>query len=269
MGTTYYTLAVFDKPRKEVLENLSREFRYTRELAYQREEREEHLKFIFDMRGFRLVAVGELHYELKTTEGDSFDWLEVETYSKDDMTLLQIGVSTGRWMFVLSSELMKFLGKLMRAGAVLICGYTDDHDLRDAGFGEDNQFLLYEWLVKTVKLEKLEVLPSGLTVVKKELLDLEDGLYELLERPGREEREYVLVKSLDSYKLLVSIRESDLTDEECYRDLLEDKAWFSLKLVGLPFKRIGRRIEDKFLLKQVESILKAQTGASSDCYGGL
>ncbi|ACS33186.1 Conserved hypothetical protein [Thermococcus gammatolerans EJ3] len=244
----------------DMLENLSREFRYTRELAYQRKEREEHLKFIFDMRGFRLVAVGELHYELKTTEGDSFDWLEVETYSKDDMTLLQIGAYTGRWMFVLSSEVMRFLRKLMKAGAVLICGYTDDHDLRKVGFEEDNQFLLYEWLVKTVKLGKLEVLPSGLTVVKKELLDIEDGLYELLERPGREEREYVLVKSLDSYKLLVSIRESDLTDEECSRDLLEDKAWFSLKLVGLPFKLIGRKVENEPLLKRAEEFFQAQVG---------
>ncbi|AIU70341.1 hypothetical protein TEU_08360 [Thermococcus eurythermalis] len=261
MGTTYYTVAVFDKSWKEVLDKLSREFKYTRELAYQRERREEHLKFIFDMRGFRLVAVGELHYELKTTEGDSFDWLEVETYSKENMTLLQIGVSTGRWLFVLSPELMKFLGKLMRVGAVLICGYTDDHDLRDAGFEENNQFLFYEWLVETVKRKKLEIVPSDVTIVKKELLDLEDGLYELIERPGREEEEYVLIKRLDSYKILVSVRESDLTDEESYRELIEDKAWFGGDITTLIFKRIGKKIKNEFLIKRAEEYFKAQTGA--------
>ncbi|MCA6213822.1 MULTISPECIES: hypothetical protein [Thermococcus] len=261
MGNTYYVVAVFDKPWGEVLEKLSREFKYTRELAYQRERREEHLKFIFDMRGFRLVAVGELHYELKTTEEDSFDWLEVETYSKENMTLLQIGVSTGRWLFVLSPELMKFLGKLMGVGAVLICGYTDDHDLRDAGFEENNQFLFYEWLVETVKRKKLEIVPSGVTIVKKELLDLEDGLYELIERPGREEEDYVLIKRLDSYKILVSVRESDLTDEESYLELIEDKAWLSGDITTLIFKRIGKKIKNEFLIKRAEEYFKAQTGA--------
>jgi len=263
MGTMYYVVAVFDKPWGEVLEKLSREFKYTRELAYQRERREEHLKFIFDMRVFRLVAVGELHYELKTTEEDSFDWLEVETYSKENMTLLQIGVSTGRWLFVLSPELMKFLRKLMRVGAVIICGYTDDHDLRDAGFEENNQFLFYEWLVETVKREKLEIVPSGVTIVKKELLDLEDGLYELIKRPGREEEEYVLIKRLDSYKILVSVRERDLTDEESYRELIEDKAWFGGGITTLIFKRIGQKVKDEFLVRRAEEYSKAQVSETS------
>ena len=265
MGTTYYTVAVFDKPWEEVLENLSREFKYTHELAYQREEREAHLKFIFDMRGFKLVEVGELHYELKTTEQDIINWFEVETYSKENMTLLQIGVSTGRWLFVLSPELMKFLRKLMRAGAVFICGYTDDHDLRDAGFEEDNQFLLYEWLVETIKRKKLEIVPSDVTIVKKELLDLEDGLYELIERPGRGEIEYVLVKSMDGYNILVTVGESDLRDEESYRELIEDKAWFGGGITTLIFKRIGKKIENEFLTKRAEEYFKAQVGDACGC----
>ncbi len=115
MGTTYYTLAVFDKPWEEVLDKaLSR------------------------------VQI-QLHYELKTTKQSTVDWFEVETYSKENMMLLYTGVSTSRWLFVLSSELMKFLRKLMRAGTVLICGYTDDNDLRKAGFEENNQLLFYEW----------------------------------------------------------------------------------------------------------------------------
>ncbi|WP_237698685.1 hypothetical protein [Pyrococcus yayanosii] len=184
MGTTYYVVAVFDKPWGEVLEKLSREFRYTRELAYQQGDRKKHLRFLFDVRGFNLVAVGEAHYTLRTTEQSTVDWFEVETYSKENMTLIQIETRLSAWMFVLSPELMKFLRKLMKAGAVLICGYTDDLDFRKAGFEENNQCLLYEWLVETVKRGKLEVLPSSITIVKRELLDLEDGLYELIEDPS-------------------------------------------------------------------------------------
>lgn len=43
------------------------------------------MKFIFDMRGFRLVVVGELYYELKIIEEDFFDWFEVEMYLKENM----------------------------------------------------------------------------------------------------------------------------------------------------------------------------------------
>ncbi|WP_232473395.1 hypothetical protein [Thermococcus thioreducens] len=68
----------------------------------------------------------------------------------------------------------------------------------------------------------------------------------------------MLVKTIDNYKLLVSIGEIDLTDEECYRDILEDKAEFSLKIVGLTFKRIGRKVEDKVLVKRTEEYFKAQ-----------
>lgn len=85
--------------------------------------------------------------------------------------------------------------------------------------------------------------------MKKELLDLEDGLYELIERPGREDEEYVLIKRLDSYKILVSVRESDLTDEESYRELIEDKTWFSSHIIVVVFRRIGKRSRTSFSLR--------------------
>ncbi|WP_258083113.1 hypothetical protein [Thermococcus thermotolerans] len=137
---------------------------------------------------------------------------------------------------------------------------TDDHDLRDAGFEGNNQFLLYEWLVETVKRGKLEVLPSSVTLVKKELLDLEDGLCELIKRSGREEMEYVLIRRLNGYKLLVSVRESDLTDEEGYRDLLEDKSWFSSHMTAIVLKRISGKMEGKILVRGPRNTLKLRWG---------
>ncbi len=137
MGTTYYTLAVFDKPWEEVLDKaLSR------------------------------VQI-QLHYELKTTEQSTVDWFEVETYSKENMMLLYTGVSTSRWLFVLSSELMKFLRMLMRAGTVLICGYTDDNDLRKAGFEENNSYSSTSGLVETIKRESSKSFPLALLLWRK------------------------------------------------------------------------------------------------------
>jgi len=50
------------------------------------------------------------------------------------------------------------------------------------------------------------------------------------------------------------------TKEKCYRDILDDKAEFSLKIVGVTFKRIGRKVEDEFLLKRAEEYFKIQVG---------
>ncbi len=111
-----------------------------------------------------------------------------------------------------------------------------------------------------LRKRKLEILPSGLTVVKNNLLSLADGLYELVERPGREKKEYVLIKSLGGYRILVSVWGSDLIDEESYLELLEDKTCFSQKLTVTVFKRIGKKVEDEFLVKRAEEYFKAQVG---------
>lgn len=67
-----------------------------------------------------------------------------------------------------------------------------------------------------MKRKKFEIVFLDVIIVKKEFLDLEDGFYELIERFGREDEEYVLIKRLDSYKIFVLVRESDLIDEESY-----------------------------------------------------
>ncbi|WP_237698684.1 hypothetical protein [Pyrococcus yayanosii] len=54
----------------------------------------------------------------------------------------------------------------------------------------------------------------------------------------------MLVKSLNNNKILVTVFEEHLRDEECYQDLLEDKAWFSLHITATVFKRIGKKIEN-------------------------
>ncbi len=94
--------------------------------------------------------------------------------------------------------------------------------------------------------------------MKDNLLPIEDGLYELAEIPWMEEKEYVLIKSLNGHKILVSIWRSDLTYEDSYRELLEDKTWFSRDITTLIFGRIGKRVKDEFLVKRAEEYFKAQ-----------
>ncbi|WP_456396468.1 hypothetical protein, partial [Thermococcus sp.] len=189
------------------------------------------------------------------------DYFDVEVFSKDGMTVIDLETCMSKFDFILSSEFLKFLKKLTGIGAVLICGYIYGGERLEIVFGNTNQFLLYEWLAEVVKRGKLEVIPFGVTIVKKELLELEDGLYELIERPKREEKEYVLVKSLNNNKILVTVFEEYLRDEESYQDLLEDKSWFSSHMTALVFKRIGKKIENEFLTRRVEEYFKAQMGA--------
>jgi hypothetical protein len=70
-----------------------------------------------------------------------------------------------------------------------------------------------------------------------------------------------LIKTLGEDKVLVTIKEDNLRDDECYRDLLEDRAWFSLSLTDLTIKRIGSRVENEFLMKRAEKYFKTQISA--------
>lgn len=261
MGVDNYLCFVFDKKPEEVREFLEREFKleswkWDYDHWIEKLKRDSLLS-----EDFQLIISGELLFEppLRTEDGETIVNADFRIYTVKGYTILEIHpVWRSRWWFVLSSEVIRLLKQFVKAEPLLICGYRDDTDLTELGFEQDMSYLLINWLPETIKNRKLEILPSGLTVVKRELLDIEDGLYELIERPRREEKEYVLVKTLDNYKLLISIEEIDLTDEECYSDILEDKALFSLKIVGLTFKRIGRKVEDEFLLKRVEEYFKAQ-----------
>ncbi|ASJ12242.1 hypothetical protein [Thermococcus thioreducens] len=262
MGDCKSVVAVFDEPWGIVLEKFREEFEFLGEKQYGNErENMEWFKFE-DTRGFKLMLKGHIHFTLNTIEDwGPHDYFDIEVFSKDGVTVIDLETCMSKFDFILSSEFLKFLKKLTEIGAVLICGYIYGYERLERVFGDTNRFLLYEWSVGIVKRGKLEVIPSGVTVVKRELLDLEDGLYELIERPGRGEREYVLVKSMDGYNILVTVRESDLTDEECYQDLLEDKAWFSLHMTATVFKRVGKKIENEFLTRRAEEYFKAQTGA--------
>ncbi|WP_456366990.1 hypothetical protein [Thermococcus sp.] len=264
MGVDNYIYLVFDGKLGDVRRFIEEEFK----LESWDDDGED--TWVLDLKRYSLldeefqrVASGELAFDppLRTTEGERIINADFRIYSVRGYTILEIHPAwRSMWGYVLSSDLIRLLKKFMRGEPLLICGYRDDADLTKLGFKHGNRLILVNWLPEAIKGGKLEILPSGLTVVKNNLLPIEDGLYELVEGHGEEEKEYVLVKSLEDYKILVSVRESDLTDEECYLDLLEDKAWFSLEIVGLVFKRIGRKVEDEFLVKRAEEYFKAQVG---------
>ncbi|NJE54805.1 hypothetical protein [Thermococcus sp. 21S9] len=264
MGVDTYVYLVFDKKPEEVEDFLKREFKVEVRDEEFGDARMDYLRGKGLLgEDFQLITSGELLFDppLRTDDGETIVDADFRIYTVKGYTILEIHPNPRSWWwFVLSSEVIRLLKQFMKAEPLLICGYRDDTDLTELGFEQDMSYLLINLLPETIKNRKLEILPSGLTVVKKELLGIEDGLYELIERPRREEKEYVLVKTLDNYKVLVSIEEIDLTDEECYSDILEDKALFSLKIVGLTFKRIGRKVEDEFLIKRAEEYFKAQVG---------
>ncbi len=262
MGVDNYIYLMFDKKPEEVEDFLKRKFEVEVRDGEWDDPRMDYLGEK-DLLGddFQLVVSGELPFDppLRTTEWGVIINADFYVYRVKGYTILEIHpVSRSRWRFVFSSEVIRLLKQFMKGEPLLICGYRDDTDLTKLGFEYNMSYLFINWLPEAIKTGKLEILPSALTAVRKELLDLEDGLYELIERPGREEKEYVLVKSFGDYRILVAVEEIDLTDEECYLELLEDRAWFSLEIVGVTFKRIGRRIEDEFLLKKAEEFFRAQ-----------
>jgi len=264
MGVDNYLYFVFDKKPEEVEDFLEKEFEVE---VRDREWDDPRMDYLREKgllgEEFQLVVSGGLLFDppLRTDEGEAIVNADFHVYTVKGYTILEIHpVLRSRWLWVLSSEVIRLLKQFMKAEPLLICGYRDDAELTKLGFKYNMSYLLINWLPESIKTGRLEILPSCLTVAKKDLLDLEDGLYELIERPGREEKEYVLVKTLDNYKLLVSIGEVDLTDGECYRDILEDKAEFSLKIIGVIFKRIGQKVGNEELLKRAEDYFKAQVG---------
>ncbi|ACS33188.1 hypothetical protein [Thermococcus gammatolerans] len=258
MGDCKSIVAVFDKPWEEVLTRLKEEFGYLEEKRYEGDEgNREQFKF-YDTRCFRLVSTGYVHFVMRTAEGfGPHECFIVNVFSRGNSTIIDFESWTSRFDFILSSELMKLLKKLARVGALIICGYIYGHEkLRDV-FGDYNQFLLYERLAKIVKEGKLEVLPSDLTVVRGDILGLEDGLYELVGEPGL----YVFVRDLgvEGYKVLLIVGDG-LLDDVLYREVLEYENWFSLKITWVIFKRIGQKVGNEELLKRAEDYFKAQVG---------
>ena len=266
MGDCYDIVVVFERPWKRVVRELCEQFELIEDTEHDLDEWYEP----YDTRGFKLVFKGKTkNIILKTIRPERYVgvgfWIEV--FSKGEITIVDFETCTGGIDYVSSKELLRFFEKLTNAGAVIITGYVyanewldEINEWVDEVFGEWSQFRTYEWLEGVLRKGKLEVLPSGITVVRNNLLSLEDGLYELVERPGREKKEYVLIKSLDGYKILVSVWGSDLIDEESYRELLEDKTWFSQRLTVTVFKRIGKKVEDEFLVKRAEEYFRAQVG---------
>ncbi|EHR77406.1 hypothetical protein OCC_13066 [Thermococcus litoralis DSM 5473] len=257
MGDCYDIVAVFERPWKEIVDELDRQFGLVKDTGHGPDEWYEH----YDTKGFKLVFKGRTKdIILKTTKPEWYAgvgfWIEV--FSKSEITIVDFGTCTSKFWHVSSKELLRFFEKLTNAGAVLIIGYVYGSERFEDIFGEWDQFLVYEWLEKALKHGKLEILPSGVTIVKDNLLPIEDGLYELAEIPWMEEKEYVLIKSLNGHKILVSIWRSDLTYEDSYRELLEDKTWFSRDITTLIFGRIGKRVKDEFLVKRAEEYFKAQ-----------
>jgi hypothetical protein len=258
MGDCYDIVVVFERPWNEVVDELDRQFGLVKETEHGPDYWYKH----YDTRGFRLVFKGESRgIILKTTKpewyGDVGFWVEV--FSKSEITIVDFRTCTGGFNFVSGWEFMKFLGKLMDAGAVLIMGYVYGSERLEEIFGEWNQFLVYEWLEKALKNEKLEILPSDLTVVRKDLLSLEDGLYELIDESGGASGLYVRVMNWDGYRILFTVGEC-LRDDEIFLELIEGEERLELTsdITTVIFKRIGKGVNDELLLRRARECFKAE-----------
>ncbi|MDK2869651.1 MAG: hypothetical protein PWP39_886 [Pyrococcus sp.] len=270
MGVDYFLYFIFDKSPEDIERFISSN------LKVRLQEPDESDRKFMEIERQAFLKRGLLKYPIAfvkkgglwsntplETSDESFwpiEYFDLRLFTVGKYSLLELKPQPrSSWMFVKSSDLLNFLKFFMREDFLMVSGYNDGIDLTKIGLKEDDEFLLYMELVSIIE-KKEKILPSGLTVVKANLLPLEDGFYELIERPGRERKEYVLIKSLDGYKILVSVWESSLTYEDSYQELLEDKTFFSQKLTATVFKRIGKKVEDEFLVRRAEEYFKAQVG---------
>ncbi len=267
MGDCYDVVVVFERPWDEVVDELDRQFGLVKETEHDLDYWYEH----YDTRGFKLVFKGETKgIILKTTKPEWYSgvgfWVEV--FSKNEITIVDFQTCTGGFNFVSGWEFMKFLEKLMDAGAALIMGYVygsewldEINEWVDEVFGEWSQFRTYEWLEGVLRKRKLEILPSGLTVVKKDLLSLEDGLYELVDESGGFSGLYALVMSWNEYRILFTVGEG-LRDDETFFELIgeEERVELASDITTALFKRIGRRVNDELLLRRARECFKVQVG---------
>jgi len=260
MGDCYDVVVVFERPWEGVVDELDRQFGLVKETEHDLDYWYEH----YDTRGFKLVFKGETRgIILKTTKPEWYSgvgfWVEV--FSKNEITIADFQTCTGGFNFVSGWEFMKFLEKLMDAGVALIMGYVYGSERFEEIFGEWDQFLIYEWLEGILRKGKLEILPSDLTVVKKDLLLLEDGLYELIDESGGFSGLYALVMSWDEYRILFTVGEG-LRDDEIFLELIEEEERLELTsdITTVIFKRIGKRVNDELLLRRARECFKAKIG---------
>ncbi len=217
--------------------------------------------------GFQRVASGELAFDppLRTTEGERIINADFRIYSVKGYTILEIHPAwRSMWGYVLSSDLIRLLKKFMRAGPLLICGYRDDVGLTKLGFKHDNRLILVNWLPEVVKTGKLEILPSVLTVIKREFLKMDKGLYEVSIpwRPG--ERGFLFVGELEDYAVIWFFGIVDLDDPE---DVLEslyepsELAWDLVIPILLPLKDL-ELVKNKRWQKIAENAFKTQVSGA-------
>ena len=221
MGVEYFLCFIFDKAPEDVERFVSSGFKVRLrgpdefDRRFMEIERQEFLRKGLLKYPVVLIEKGGLwpRKPLETSD-EKFkpvDYFDLRLFRVGDYSLLELNPhSRSSWMFVKSSELLEFLKPFLKQGVLMIAGYNDTTDLTKVGLKEDDELLLYMELVSIIE-KKEKILPSGVTIVRDGLLPLEDGLYELI--GADEEREYVLIKSLDGYKILVSVREINLIDE--------------------------------------------------------
>ncbi|KUH33620.1 hypothetical protein APY94_05345 [Thermococcus celericrescens] len=264
MGVDNYVYLVFDMKLGDVRRFLEEEFK----LESWDDDGED--TWVLDLKRYSLldeefqrVASGELAFDppLRTTEGERIINADFRIYSVKGYTILEIHPAwRSRWGYVLSSELIRLLKKFMRAEPLLICGYRDDADLTELGFKHNNQLILINWLPKVVKTGRLEVIPSALTVVKRELLKMDTGLYgvSIPWRPG--ERGFLFIGELNDYAVIWFLGIVDLDDPENVLESLYEPSELACDLVipvVLPLRDLGL-VEDKRWQKIAENAFKTQ-----------
>jgi len=147
----------------------------------------------------------------------------------------------------------------MKAEPLLICGYRDDTDLTKLGFEYNMSYLFINWLPEAIKTGKLETLPSALTIVKKEFITLDEGLYEVSIPWCPDERGFLFVGELDGYAVIWFFGIVDLDDcEDVNESLMEpwEMAWDLVIPVKLPLKN-AKRVQNNRWQEMVREIFNA------------
>ena len=265
MGVDNYIYLMFDKKPEEVEDFLKRKFEVEVRDGEWDDPRMDYLGEK-DLLGddFQLVVSGELPFDppLRTTEWGVIINADFYVYRVKGYTILEIHpVSRSRWRFVFSSEVIRLLKQFMKAEPLLICGYRDDTDLTKLGFEYNMSYLFINWLPEAIKTGKLEILPSALTAVRKELLKLDEGLYEVSIPWRPNEKGFLFVGGLNSYTVIWFFGIVDFEDPEDIHESLEEPweiVWDLVIPVMLPLTNI-RKVQNDRWQRMVREIFNGHT----------
>lgn len=174
------------------------------------------------------------------------------------------------WMFVRSSELLKFLKPFMREGFLMVSGYSDGIDLTEICLKEDDELLLFMELVGVVDEGVVRDVPSALTMIRKGYVRLDEGLYGVPIPWRSNKRGFLFVTELMNYTVLWFLGSVDFNNpEDVYESLCE--SWQLANDLTIPIRlplKTAVRVTREELQELVKRIFNAHVSGdytSSPC----